>query len=633
MSFVKNDQLSNALSKASLNRAEMETVLEHYKEDKQKYEAASFLISNMDGHFSFQSKAIDDYYKTMDSVFTNLKCDSKLFKQEYYNAGRRNGRMDVGCKYLYDIKNIKARYLIEHIDRAFSVWKQSWNGNVNFDIFCNYILPYRIDREPLSDWLKQYTKDCLVPIQSKFGHSQYNSQYLYSIYYMVNRGISRDTYYPDTFLPEFPLTLLPKMKVGNCESYTSYCIARLRSIGIPVAWDFVPQWGERSMGHSWASLVLSDSVCIAFGQNERLGEHFQSRQENVLPKVFRKTFKKQLFTRLISESKEPKPVLFDTPYLMDVTDLYTKVHDITVSLYDNPLVKQREYVYLAVFNDKTWSDVQFGKRTGNVCRFNKMGYNCVYLPVVHVSVENTVPAGDPILLKADGTLKILKPNMEQRQKVKLTRKYKVSGKLMNYCSFLCGGKFQLANNSDFSDAITIAEIENITENRYHSLTIDDKRKFKYFRYLIADNSPGDMAELEFYDGNRNLLIPKHYFSKNKLENDERLKVLFDKDIFTNFSTKRDSANWIAMEFNHPVDISEIRFLPRNDGNFIEENDSYELSYWNQQGWVKIQEMKGTRNGILYVDNVPTNALLLLHNKTKGREERIFTYEGGKQIWW
>ena len=38
-------------------------------------------------------------------------------------------------------------------------------------------------------------------------------------------------------------------------------------------------------------------------------------------------------------------------------------------------------------------------------------------------------------------------------------------------------------------------------------------------------------------------------------------------------------------------------------------------------------------GVLYVDNVPTNALLLLRNHTKGKEERIFTYENGEQVWW
>lgn len=36
---------------------------------------------------------------------------------------------------------------------------------------------------------------------------------------------------------------------------------------------------------------------------------------------------------------------------------------------------------------------------------------------------------------------------------------------------------------------------------------------------------------------------------------------------------------------------------------------------------------------LEYDNVPDNALLLLRNLTKGKEERIFTCEDGKQVWW
>ena len=35
----------------------------------------------------------------------------------------------------------------------------------------------------------------------------------------------------------------------------------------------------------------------------------------------------------------------------------------------------------------------------------------------------------------------------------------------------------------------------------------------------------------------------------------------------------------------------------------------------------------------HYDNVPGNALLLLRNHTKGKEERIFTYENDEQIWW
>jgi hypothetical protein len=37
--------------------------------------------------------------------------------------------------------------------------------------------------------------------------------------------------------------------------------------------------------------------------------------------------------------------------------------------------------------------------------------------------------------------------------------------------------------------------------------------------------------------------------------------------------------------------------------------------------------------VLYYDDAPTNALFRLRNHSKGKEERIFTYEDGKQVWW
>jgi hypothetical protein len=36
---------------------------------------------------------------------------------------------------------------------------------------------------------------------------------------------------------------------------------------------------------------------------------------------------------------------------------------------------------------------------------------------------------------------------------------------------------------------------------------------------------------------------------------------------------------------------------------------------------------------LHYDDVPKGALLWLKNHTQGKEERIFTYEDGKQVWW
>lgn len=47
----------------------------------------------------------------------------------------------------------------------------------------------------------------------------------------------------------------------------------------------------------------------------------------------------------------------------------------------------------------------------------------------------------------------------------------------------------------------------------------------------------------------------------------------------------------------------------------------------------IRAQDGYFEAVLKYDNVPAQALFRLHNRTKGSEERIFTYEDGKQIWW
>ena len=83
----------------------------------------------------------------------------------------------------------------------------------------------------------------------------------------------------------------------------------------------------------------------------------------------------------------------------------------------------------------------------------------------------------------------------------------------------------------------------------------------------------------------------------------------------------------------PGKIARIRFLPRNDDNFLREGEDYELLYWKQGRWVSLGHKEGNADGILTYDRAPLRALFLLRNHTKGHEERIFTYESGRQVWW
>ena len=59
-------------------------------------------------------------------------------------------------------------------------------------------------------------------------------------------------------------------------------------------------------------------------------------------------------------------------------------------------------------------------------------------------------------------------------------------------------------------------------------------------------------------------------------------------------------------------------------------DTYELFYFDF-GWISLGKQVADKNYITY-PGVPDNALLLLRDLSKGREERIFLYREGKQVW-
>lgn len=256
-------------------------------------QAARFLIENMDAHYSSQSEAIDTFYNNIDSIFTKYKWESDGFYNYAYDSIliTMSSIKAVETKRV-DIENIKSDYLIAHIDSAFKVWNQIWAGEYSFEHFCNYVLPYRVGQEPVSDWRKAYMEQYLPRVQH-LQNNQFNYHYKYGSYSAINQWFHTAVYYPKESMPEFPLNLLLKVRVGNCDSYASRNVAQMRAIGLPAAKDFTPQWGNRSMGHSWAVLLPEDDLAFPFGQNERLGDHFFARPEHKLPKVFRQTFKKQ----------------------------------------------------------------------------------------------------------------------------------------------------------------------------------------------------------------------------------------------------------------------------------------------------------------------------------------------------
>jgi hypothetical protein len=113
----------------------------------------------------------------------------------------------------------------------------------------------------------------------------------------------------------------------------------------------------------------------------------------------------------------------------------------------------------------------------------------------------------------------------------------------------------------------------------------------------------------------------------------RKENVFDGNILTGFGANSPDGNWVGLKLKKPSKISKIKYIGRNDGNGIEVNDIYELLYWSaRNGWVSLGTQKAKDNIVIF-DDVPSEGLYILKDITKGAEERIFTYDKGKQIWW
>ena len=78
-------------------------------------------------------------------------------------------------------------------------------------------------------------------------------------------------------------------------------------------------------------------------------------------------------------------------------------------------------------------------------------------------------------------------------------------------------------------------------------------------------------------------------------------------------------------------LDSIVFFPWNDDNFVLPGHTYELFYYDG-GWVSLGKQDSEDWQLVYED-VPTHALLYLRDHTAGKEERPFTYEQGRQVWW
>ncbi|WP_298487566.1 transglutaminase domain-containing protein [uncultured Maribacter sp.] len=642
------------LSNAGANKKELQLVLDNYSQEKDslKLKAAVFLIKNMKEFISSKTNTSSFYKdfsfqvgKLSDSLFTLSASERKHeFRNSHYdriksiwnslkNAYGFNAHK---VKKQLDINVVTSEMLIENIELSFNVWEMPWAKKLSFEEFCEYILPYRGFGEPAVKWRKEYYKKNIWVKDSMMG-----SKDRIRACNFINNDLKKWFFFNKFFMDKYPGGQNPKMllesKVGKCVDQVNLSIYSMRSIGLPVTMDYTPLWANSNNGHTWNALLLENGTSLNFqgASPSNIGVGKEQRFYYNLSKVYRKTFSENMesLSNKIS-NYENIPITLRGKHFIDVTGDYKNVFKsktIRLPIKNENSISDK-YAYLCTFNNSKWVAVAWSEIKNGYATFKNMGVGVTYL-LAYYKKGNYTPINAPFILTDKDELQHLTP-VDSFQDIRLERKFPLREKMKRMLWPLKNGIFQGANKSDFSDAQNIYEIDEkeVIKPFYVIKEIDREKAYRYVRFIPKIKT--EIAELSFFSFNK--ILNKHEILHgnviSSVKNSETLIAkMFDDRMDNYFSYTEKENTWYGLDLKEPRIISQVGYCPRNDTNNIEPDNLYELFYWNE-GWKSLGQQKAK---FYYLDykNVPKNALLWLRNLTKGKEERIFTYEKGQQVWW
>ncbi len=658
--------LKGTFLQAGKNSTELLAVLKHFQDDPQKFEAAKFLIANMFDKISLDSASVLESQPFYDLLAGYIRQNGKYEDTEIYYYlcdSLKNQYPDstvrVAGQYRLDNTFLSARFLIDHIDRAFEAWHNApWKDRVDFDDFCNYILPYKSGNDYWGD-SRRYFRTKYEDTVSRFANESYISAGK-CIDDTIKNNFQQDGRFFDKFPFMRPTTLrnYASAQLGTCIEANTTVISAMRSFGIPAVLNFIPYWGNSNAGHHWTEIIgepskgrydneqlpspknrediVNDMFWFKFDCEtlEGIPENVQIRTCRTVPKVFRCNYAIRLDGLASIAPTGDIPHLFKNRGLEDITDRFVDCADVDVPLDEESLPD--EFAYLCCYDPDniSWTPVAWGKVRNKKARFEKMGKNIVYLPAYYRG-GRIIPSGPPFLLTRNGKIEFLNGCDRIHPEVTVYSKVPFRNHCLYYAYVLLGTRFLAADRQDLSDTVLLHSIDKIP---YYgqNVTVEKAPPSRYgIFYFGAENEYGFIAELEFWgldeNGNEVALKGKPFGNPGRYGN--TAQELMDANRESFFYGKMDDVGYVGLDFGKPYRITRIKYHPRSDDNNIVPGELYELYYWTTNGWESLGRQIGREDKTLRYSNVPQNTLLRVHNHTRGKENRIFLYDNDKQIFY
>lgn len=615
---------------AGENRCELDAVIERYRtEDKAKLKAARFIISNMAFHGTKTSEAVDSFTKRLLTADTLTNKIMEQWWLDYKTIDKP--------QYLYDARALKADYIIDNIDAAFETWNRSpWKAEVSEELFFHHILPYRFVDEQLSpkgwrDSLFQRYHSVVDTITD-----------LKRAYHALYRSVSAEVRV--RHIGNMPYMLnaidISHIKRGRCLQQCLYIAYVMRALGIPAVIDGITRWANYgTSGHSWVALVTADGTytvgagdSVARRYNPINSSSFSLKQKieddypvpldfvKTVPKIWRSSY--AIY----------QPDYSDKAAESSVSDLFSQVYSQDVSgeygldgKYEFSLSSDIDCAYLAVFaTGEDWTPVAYAQRNfyGKCC-FEGLADSVIYLPMAY-SAGKLKAISSPFFL-INGKIRQISVDKSHTNTVVLTRKYPFARSILRAWIETLGASVVASNRSDFKNADTLYTVKHTPVFRNVIYPDSGESHYRYIKYVSHPRRRGSITELCVYSGGERLLGTPF------INGAEQVERCFDGDTFTDIENRQIGYS-VGVDLGKKVSVDSIAVYLRNDGNYIDIGDEYELLYYDANQWHSLGRQHATAEHLVF-DNVPSGALLWLRDLSKGKEERIFIYENKKQTWW
>lgn len=663
--------LKESLDLSGDNRVMLEKVLDYYKRDREKYEAACFLISNMRWHYTKERvMSIDTslilYHQKYDSLYyliTKNYRDEQLsdsilqdtLNKLSYSAFKQNEffllkEPIVTRSFAWDVQSLSTEFIIQHIDNAFKVWRhEPLCKHLSFDEFCECILPYRSIQNISFFENGRFFNEIMFKHLEKTNHKNL-SGYLKRYHHYVSSMQSFCNIPPlNSHVGFYDLFVGQEV---DCISSANNACNILRSCGVPLVVNFNTAYKELKGRHFFCSFLDENKEWRHFNPQSNCLDTVEPLQGKSL-NIIRYTYAAQSDSPyFIKSSNEFVPTDFDSPCIKDVTDSYYETTRIELPF---GVETENNLAYLFAFNNNPdgllpvcWGKIDHER---NKVEFMNVMYNTLYFPVFFRGNE-IVYFDIPFYIQKDslhvGKYKLISfPTIDSSQNVGdvvVTRKYPRKRKMINIAQKMIGGKFWGANLDDFSDSILLVTITREPQPYLQDLEVPDVGRFKYYKYASpASDRRSYISWLEFLIDSSESYPYTEFATPLPIMNEtdtsylrEELQVV-EKNIYDfrsqlmydeNMQTASSQPD-IYLRLESPVKIRKIRMAPLNAENSIIPGNRYKLMYWDN-GWIEFDTKEAEYNYLKF-KNVPLNKIYWLKNLDQGLEELPFIYKDGRQL--